>query len=236
MFGAAATLLGADFWQKKKFTEWTEKEVRRMLNDSPWVHTYDVMAGGGVPSGGGGGGGRRRGGGGGGGGFSADTGSVGGEGGGGEGGYGGGAQPQRPIAVVRFRVLSALPVKQAIVKMRYGDEALTSPDAAKTLSRKETAYVIGIAGLPPSLLGGADADSLKNATQLRIKGRPAAYAREIHIEKEGPMLNIYALFSRADNPMVVEDGEFQVVLKLPSGEMKRTFKLKDMVYEGKLEI
>ena len=30
---ATTVLLAADFWEKKKFSEWNEKEVRRMLDD-----------------------------------------------------------------------------------------------------------------------------------------------------------------------------------------------------------
>ena len=33
--GACCTLLAADFWQNKKFTEWDEKEVKKVLQDSP---------------------------------------------------------------------------------------------------------------------------------------------------------------------------------------------------------
>lgn len=235
----ATTLYGADFWEKKKFSEWNDKEVRRMLTDSPWAHAYELMSGGGFPSSGGGGGrGGRRGGG---GGFSADSGSGGGMeadtgGTSGRGDMGGGGQPMRPSAVVHFRVLSALPVKQALARMRYGNETLTSPDAAKFLARQEAAYVVGIAGLPPRMLQGAEPESLKNQVQLKVKGKPSAYARDVRFEKEGPLLNLYIFFARSDTPIVIEDGEFQVIFKLPNTELKRTFKLKDMVYGGKLEI
>ncbi|MGE5569042.1 MAG: hypothetical protein ACM3S5_08405 [Rhodospirillales bacterium] len=230
---AAATLYGADFWEKKKFTEWNEKEVRRMLTDSPWAHPYEIMSGGGfAPSGGGGGrGGGRRGGGA--GGFSAESS---GEGGGGEGGGNmGGAAPPRPSAVLQFRMLSALPVKQAIARARFGNE-VTSPEAVKLLSRQETAYIVAITGVPARMLEGADAASLKNTTQLKVRNRPAAYPRDLQLQKNGPMVDVYVFFSREDTPIVVEDKEFEVIFKIPNREFKRTFKLKDMVYNGKLEI
>jgi hypothetical protein len=240
LFGVTATALyGADFWQKKKFTEWSDKEARRMLTDSPWAHAYELMAGGGSSSGGGGRGGGRRGGGG--GGFSADSAAGGGAeaetgGASGRGTEMGSGQSLRPAAVFHFRMLSALPVKQALAKMRYGDEAASSPDAARFLARSETAYVVGIAGLPPRMLRGADPASLKNQIQLKVKGKPAAYARSVQFENEGPSLNLYIFFSRADTPIVIEDGEFQVIFKLHSSELKRTFKLKEMLYDGKLEL
>jgi len=78
---AVGGLLAADFWQKKKFTEWDQQEVAKMLNDSPWAKSFTVylkgfggerggamgggMGGGGGRGGRGGGGGRSFGGGGG---------------------------------------------------------------------------------------------------------------------------------------------------------------------------
>jgi hypothetical protein len=35
--GAAALFAGAEFWQTKPYTEWNDKEVARILNDSPWA-------------------------------------------------------------------------------------------------------------------------------------------------------------------------------------------------------
>ena len=38
----ASTLVGADFWEKKKFSEWSPKEVAKMLSDSPWAKGFSV--------------------------------------------------------------------------------------------------------------------------------------------------------------------------------------------------
>src|SRR5262245_12100097 len=63
----AACLWAADFWQSKPFTEWNEKEMKRMLENSPWARMVSISMGDPRPmaSGGGGGRGRNRGGGGG---------------------------------------------------------------------------------------------------------------------------------------------------------------------------
>src|SRR5262245_46999504 len=96
-------LVAADFWQDKKFIHWSDKEVGKILNDSPWAKSISApmegMGGGGMGGGGGrgrggGGGGGRGGGMGGGGGLPEAGGGVepggGGLGGGaGEGGFGG---------------------------------------------------------------------------------------------------------------------------------------------------
>src|SRR5689334_16731678 len=93
LFLSVLCVWAADFWTAKPFTEWNEKEVQKVLTDSPWVGKVSMSGGGpppAVPGGGGGGGGKRGGGGGpqGGDGGGADSGAVPGGGGGGFGGGG----------------------------------------------------------------------------------------------------------------------------------------------------
>jgi hypothetical protein len=108
-FAAGATaLLAADYWQNKPFIDWSDKkEVAKMLTASPWSGQVPLSM-----SGGGGGGGR-----------------------GGEGGGmgGGGGMPSRSVTV---RWVSALPVKEALLKSKYGAEA-GSADAKKMLEQPE---------------------------------------------------------------------------------------------------
>ncbi len=54
--GGVCTLLAADFWQTKKFTEWSDKEVLKILADSPWAEKVSIPR---PPMGGGGGGGEQ---------------------------------------------------------------------------------------------------------------------------------------------------------------------------------
>jgi hypothetical protein len=259
VFGVgAATLFGADFWHKQKFSEWSPKEVQRLLSDSPWAHSVELSMVGtsALPPGGGGGrggsGGGRRGAGGG-GDFGATTGSMdqggggpgaadaggggggGFGGGGGAGGFGGGGPDRPPSITVFVRFYSALPVKQAIARAQYGDEVLTAPEAAKLLSRQETHYIVWFRGLPLRMLGG-DPKTLKDKAQFKIKGKEPVTAEEILTRGEQRQPDLYVFFPRAGSPLAVEDGEVEVQLTLPHNKVKRTFKLKDMVYEGKLEI
>ncbi len=39
---ALALAWGADFWTRKPFSEWSEKEVKRLLSDSPWAKTFTL--------------------------------------------------------------------------------------------------------------------------------------------------------------------------------------------------
>lgn len=242
----AAALMAAEFWEKKKFSEWTDKEVQKMLKDSPWARAVEIplTAGGMARAGGARGGGRR--GGGGGGGFSdasVGAGGMGGE----EGGMGGGmgrggggfAAPETvPTMTVHVRWRTALPIKQAIVRARFGDEAGTSPEAAKLLAAQETHYIVEIAGLPFPMLRG-NPEQLKSNAQLRIKDKSPIQAVDIKAGREENRVNLYLIFPReADGRPVItlEDREVEVFLKTGPVDIRRKFRLKDMIFDGKLEI
>jgi hypothetical protein len=34
---AGVALIAADFWEERPFTEWSDKDVEKMLTDSPWA-------------------------------------------------------------------------------------------------------------------------------------------------------------------------------------------------------
>jgi hypothetical protein len=260
---------GADFWEKKKFAEWTTKDADKMLKDSPWAQRVEVpIGGGGGPAMGGGGGGGRRGGGGGmpGGGGGGMPGGGGGdiEGGGGGGGrggggFGGGGDGPRPTMSLMVRWQTALPVRQAVAKIRFGDEAATAPQARQMLERQENAYIIGLIGLPPMMLrggrtegkggeakqggregGGAGiGERMKQAVQLKRKDREPL--RPVNVQGEMDQTtqraNVYLVFPKdGANEITLEDKEIEFEMKLGMMELKRKFKLKDMVYEGKLEL
>lgn len=232
----AAALCAADFWQKKKYTEWTQKDVEKMMTDSPWSKTFTAYLkgfGGGARGGGGRGGGGRgsRGGGGGGG-----EGGEGGGGGGGEGGGGGGGGASG--TPVRMRWHTALPVKQAIMCARLGAEVGSSKEAAEAFDRKEIVYIVGIEGLPAKAVAMPPEELAKHA-ELRVKNLEPIHPLQVRTEPRGPMMTLYLLFPKTQpgaheiNPA---DDEVEVSLQLESGKVSRKFKLKDMMFAGKLEL
>lgn len=244
ILGLGAIALSAeDFWQTKKFSQWTPKEVQKMLKDSPWARPVELRLD--AMAGMRGAGGRRRGGGG--GGFSDASmgagGGMGGEdiGGGGMGRAGGGgmAAPESvPTVTVYVRWRTALPVKQAILRARFGDEAATSPEAAKLLTAQENAYIVEIAGLPAPMVR-AKPEELKAGSEIRIKGKPPIRAVDIKGGREQNLVNLYLIFPRGAEgapAITLEDKEVEVCLKTGPLDIRRKFRLKDMVFEGKLEI
>ena len=144
--------------------------------------------------------------------------------------------PPTVTAIVRWH--TALPIKQAAARSRYGDEAATSPDAAKMLARQEQQYVVGIAGLPGRLVRGKP-EQLRSSAFLKVKGQPPLQAADVKGDREQDRANLYLFFPRGQagsHVITLDDQEVEVLLKLPSLEIKRKFRLKEMVYEGKLEI
>ena len=240
----AATLYAADFWENKEFTGWSDKEVQKMVNNSPWARRLDISMGSGTRMRGAGG---RRGGAGGmsGGTMSAETSGAGGGAGGmssaggrRSGGGSGSMYGDVPTMRLYLRWVSALPVRQAIARLKYGEEAGSSPEAAEMLEREETNYVISVASLPARMVGG-NVEQLKSRVALNIKGKDPIAPDDIigRRREEGAVL--YFFFPKGQNGshvITAADKEVEFVLKLRNMEVKRKFKLKDMVYNGKLEL
>ena len=238
-------LWAAEFWESKKFTDWSDKEVEKLLKDSPWAHTFSVETG--KARSGGGGSNRGMGGGGNMGGGGGGRGGRGGAGGGMSGGgtgmprdttmnTGGSNNPQPMPASSRIivRWLSALPVKQALARAQYGSEAETSPDAVRSFQRQETQYVVALIGVPPKLV--KKGDQMKSNAWLRLKGQDAIPAENAKAElrDNGVYLTLY--FPRQGHEIKPEDGELGVEVKLGAKAVTQKFKLKNMIYNGKLEL
>jgi hypothetical protein len=244
--GCTAFLLVAeDFWVKKPFTEWSIKDATKLLQNSPWSH--EVSVGGAMPIEGGSGGGGRRGGGGMGGnndmggmatgGTDGSPGSRRGSGGGpgvpseATGGSGG-----APSMLVRVRWQSALPVRQAIVLTQLGPEKSDSEQAKKFLSQVSNEYVVAVVGLPPAFdrVPEEQLNELAKGAALQRKDKdpiPAGAVQRIPGEKGS-----VAFFFPKTSAITVEDKEVEFVSKVARFEVRRKFKLKDMMVGDKLEL
>jgi hypothetical protein len=222
---ASTTLTAADFWAAKDYREWSDKEVARMLNDSPWsqhttVAVVDMSLAGRVGGltggvlGTGGGTGRTRGG--------------GGVGGDGAGNLGGGSfLPSPQQATIAIRWASALPVKQALVR--------TGEAVRERLDEGERFYRIAVIGLPLAIAQtGGTMSELLDATQLRRKSKPAIGAVDARYEFDRSLVTFEFDFPR-DEPLVIADDEIEFVTSLGQ-PLKRKFKLRTMVVAGRLEL
>ncbi len=228
---SSSVLPGADFWQTKKFSRWSDKEVNKMLRESPWARIVGVRfeERRGRPSSAGvessakssGGGSSRRG--------SSRGGSSSG---------GSGSTEPVPATDVIFRWHTALPIKQAVARARYGDEVASSAEAAKILNRHETQYIVGVIGIPARAVT-AGPGQLKEGAQIAIENHPPIQAAKVIPDQDAGVVDLYLYFPKeltGGHVITPDDGEVEVVVKLDSRTLKRKFKLKDMLYDGKLEM
>ena len=247
----AGTLLAADFWQNKKPSEWTEKEARKIIENSPWVKEVQPgmdMAALNKARGGSGGGAEngRSGGTGGGGGIGGGGGAMGGPGGGPRGGTmgggggpmstggGGGGGMQMPRVKVSFE--TALPVAEAKARMEI-------QDAFKGV--REEFVVISVSGM--RMMGGGRDDAAKDRKQdmqdrllqmttIKLQADKVYQPADVKMQQtvNGPVI----LFSFHRRELLLGPDDKQLLFKTSMGPMQIEvkFNLKDMVYEKQLSL
>ncbi len=231
LFLCAFCLFAADFWQAKPFTDWSDKDLQKMMNNSPWAHAFNVPMSGPTPPALGGG--------------ASGGGDTGGapisEGGGGRGGRGGGGGA--PVGgggiggmalnlVVRWQ--SALPVKQAFLRLKYGEKLDSTPEAKQLLDRQEETYVIILSGnLRPLMKGNPETvkKTIADMTTLSAKGKDPVKPMNLQVEP-GQIVFLFAKTS----PWTLDDKEVEFSTKLADVVLRYKFRLKDMVFNGKLEL
>lgn len=229
-------VLGADFWDEKLFTQWTAEEVERVLNDSPWAHWVEVqsasmaMRSGSLRAANMGAApvtpesvrGR---------GVQADMAGRAGVRGGGP-----SAASVKPTPSIRIRLrwLSALPIRQAIARERFGDEAGSSAEAARMIVQKPDHYILGIAGLPKRYFGG-----LEERIRLRVKGSEPLTPVQVVGPQSAEEAECYVFFGKAKDggrDLTISDSNVEIVMKLEEATVRSRFRLKEMVYYDKLQI
>ena len=244
----------ADFWKDKAYTQWTPEETTKILNDSPWAQSAKATREGGQQTGRRGMGRR--------GGFGYPGGGYPGGGGGypggGRGGYpGGGGYPgsggeSMPQITATVRWQSALPVREALLR-RSGVTKTNDSEVASKLTAPTPGYVIALLGLPERLPTGGggrygrntdsdnddsrsrddDAlDRLKSATYLSRNNKATIFPEKVDRDQDGTVLFTFP----KTTPISLDDKEVEFVTRIGSWEIKRKFKLKDMVYQGRLEL
>jgi hypothetical protein len=249
----ALVLIAEDFWVKKPYTDWSEKDAAKLLSNSPWSHDVSLSSpsvdpGVGSANGGGRGGGRSGtgenpggngmndpssgagpgGGGMGGGGRSARGGGMGEAG---QGGGGGGAS-----MTLHVRWQSALPIREALVVTKLGHEKADSDQAKKFVEQTIPYYVVAVVGLPPGLVARMRDENLpelaKVTTLVRKDKDPIAAESAQKLPGEP---GVAFLFPKTA-AIGLDDKEVEFVSKVGTIEVKRKFKLKDMVIGDKLEL
>jgi hypothetical protein len=233
-----AMLWAADFWESKPFTDWNDKELRRILTNSPWARQTNTVMTNARPnlppadspvSG-----------------FPGADASLSREpnfGRAGSLGAGPGiTPPDAPLEqglplIIRWQ--TALPIRQAQMRGKYGKEAVTAPGARKLLDQDPTLYVISVTGIPGALvtLGGTEnaKRSIQDQTTLTARGKPALHPNAVEFVPAGDTADVLVAFPKT-SPFTPADQEIDFASRIGTVEVKYRFRLKDMIVRGKLEL
>jgi hypothetical protein len=231
----ACCVFAADVWQSKPYTEWSEKDAQKIMGNSPWARLFAISVN--VPEAPPG---------------FGDGDSARGRGtrgiaddalpsNGPNGGRLGGAVPANQSGVstvVVARWQSALPIKEAFVRLKFGAAAATSPEAKQILDRQETSYAIVLSGPLESLLRG-NPEELKRVligvSSLSAKGKGDLSPTDVQITATPTATEVLFVFPRS-TAYTLDDKEVEFSTKLGGTPVKYRFRLKDMVFNGKLEL
>ena len=264
---SGGALWAADPWKSnKKYTEWSEKEIRKVLQKSPWAKTVTLTLPIGVGFGPGAGDGRQPGGyerrsragaggpTGAGGPGAPGGGGFGGPGGGGLGGpsaHGGGvgAGGSYPRARSRYLELlvrwhSALPVRQAYTRQQVAAEQMTPEHAEQLIQETPNQYVVMVSGMPMAAMGGTTPEKVKASSYLKTGRGQRIMVQDVRMSRgqgqdaptfQDRISNLYFFFPRA-TPIELSHKSVEFVTELGRHKIKKKFKLKKMLFEGKLEL
>ncbi len=231
---AAVSVSAANFWDEKPFREWSAEEAGKLLTDSPWAKTVEVLAQsmseragalrpaarGNTPP-------------------SVDPSRGMGRASiqGGAGPTAASVQATRSVKV-RMRWVSALPVRQAVAVQQFGAEAANSAEAVKMMLAKSEHYVLGLTGLDKQDLKG-DPEKLKSITALKIRKQEPLTPIHVQVAPSQDGQEIYLFFPKAKDgghDITLDDKNIEVEIKLDAATIRRGFKLADMVYYDQLQI
>ena len=227
----AGAALAEDFWVKKEYMQWSEEEVKTVMTDSPWAKDVTV---------------------------SAPMSSIGGRGqprdgeksaapdvenpapssgrprrtaGGGDEGDGGGRQG---LLTLNISWRSALPYRKAVVRSRLGAGKAIPPEAQELVTANQADYVIVVSGVPAGMASSLSAANMERST-IRAGKKPAVTAKAMDLQRHTRTVDIIYVFPKTQS-ITPDDKEIEVVLRIGPVEAKKKFNLKDMVYDGKLEM
>jgi len=238
---AALPALGQQYWKDKEVSAWTEADARQVLSNSPWAQTVtpkmERSSGNQrAPRGGGGGGMGRSGG-----NIGMGGGNI-GLGGQRGGNRAGGSVPRvdrqipppnietnprqptqtpaRRAPTLRVRWDSALPVRQAALKLR--ESGADSADDAH--------YAIAVLGVPTRMVADA-----KPKAELKRKGQKGIKASDVKIIPHEKARMIVFLFPKTKE-ITAGDKQVDFEARIGTLDVKQVFVLSEMTYAGKLEL
>jgi len=163
-----------------------------------------------------------------------------GDGGAGRRGHGDSAMSENVAGTLMVRICwqSAPAVRQALVISRLGREKADSDEARKFLSQELPGYIIEVLDLPAAMARIPQerlTEIAKSNTSLRIKDKDPIAAAALQAVSRDKFVDLYFVFPK-NSPISLEDKEVEFVSSVGRLEIRKKFKLKDMVVGDKLEL
>lgn len=237
--------VAGDPWQAKPYTEWTESEALKVLQDSPWSRTAFVqLRSGGVPAAipsedvSGDVSGRQH---------STCCNTLGSEGGvdrtiapvGGPVSAGG---PVTGVRVIYFRVLcfSSVRIRQALTRLKQLDGVAPDPQAVESLQGPLDDIVIAVAGPHVGAFERAAVDDLRRSTSLRSKkGSGAALELKDFVSpaarQDGMALFVFPRIVNGQPAFDLTDRQVEFTTGEGAFKIQVSFKLEKMAVAGTLD-
>jgi hypothetical protein len=206
-----AALWGADVWEAKPFQNWTQKDVQKIFNNSPWARQARAVIGSTTPA-------------------ATDR--------GGQPAVGDTSSNDSGVPVI-VRWQSALPLRQAQMLGKYGDNVAVSAEAQKFLTDEPSLYVVAISGLAGSIVsaGGGDQarQSIAEKSTVTVRGKPPLHPIAVDFLAVGSTVDVLIGFPRSTR-ITLDDQDVELASEIGRATVRYKFKLKDMVVRGKLEL
>jgi hypothetical protein len=108
-------------------------------------------------------------------------------------------------------------------------------DAKEFLGTADSQYIVIVEGMPQNFARQAMADLAKVKKSVLKVGKREIALTDVKAGQNGRNVDFILFFSKAD-PIKVEENEVEVIAKLGIFDVKKKFKLKEMVVNGKLEL
>jgi hypothetical protein len=227
---AAIALCAGEVWSSKDYSQWSAQDVNRVLTDSPWARQVSALFGptpheidrSVIPPPG------------------ASTANMGGTRGVTDGRWDGGvgraidhSAPKLPVTV---RWDSALPIREALLRSRFGDQRSAPGDAKEQLNQPQKDYIITVIGL---LTNDQSKDrervrtELMGAAKLIRRGKLPIRPEKVELDASASAIQVF--FPRTE-PISLNDKEVTFELQFGSMRVQKTFRLKVMTYKRQLEL
>jgi hypothetical protein len=207
-----------EFWTTRPYTEWTQKDVDKLLKDSPWAKTIPLSEASQAASRSGGRGGQ--------------VGEV------ESGGIGAGPETYRaqPKLVITWY---ARPIREAVARrIQLNNPSAPKEQIDQLLNRPaSSSYDLLIVGWNPGRNPNA-VQELKEGTYLQKKNKEKLLLKDVLLpQKRGDPLVLRFVREADGKPVLtLDDKEVQLVLKAGDNTVRTTFRLSDMVVNGRLEL